>query len=275
MISAASSSFGSWVRTAIAVARSMPPSCANASSGHAATTSSASGKRAGCAKRARGSTTNGRQPAARASRHSAAAKSTAPKAISRGGGNVDVDEQDVRRPRRGARSARATSARRRAGRRRRPAPGRRASPCRSPSARDEHLRARRRRPTSTRDERAAPAAARQLGEVALRRSRLVALHPDVDLAAARQADVPRLLVGDAEVQQPRRRPPRSTCSATSTTAPSTQPPDTAPEISPCSLTAILEPGGRGAERLTDDHGGQRDRVAARRSRRRRPSARPS
>src|SRR5918995_4236328 len=34
-------------------------------------------------------------------------------------------------------------------------------------------------------------------------SRLVALHVDVDLAAARQPDVPRLLVGDAEVQQPR------------------------------------------------------------------------
>src|SRR5919108_4317989 len=34
-------------------------------------------------------------------------------------------------------------------------------------------------------------------------SRLVALHPHVDLAATRQADVPRLLVGDAEVQQAR------------------------------------------------------------------------
>src|SRR5919201_1480663 len=66
MISAASSSFGSCVRTAIAVARSMPPSRWNASSGHAATTSSASGKRAGWAKRARGSTTNARQPVAAA-----------------------------------------------------------------------------------------------------------------------------------------------------------------------------------------------------------------
>src|SRR6185503_2612556 len=37
-------------------------------------------------------------------------------------------------------------------------------------------------------------------------SRLVALHPDVDLAAARQPDVPRLLVGDAEVQQLRLAP---------------------------------------------------------------------
>jgi hypothetical protein len=45
-------------------------------------------------------------------------------------------------------------------------------------------------------------------------------------------------------------PPPRISSATSTTAPSTQPPDTAPEISPCSEIAILAPGGRGAERLT-------------------------
>ena len=49
-------------------------------------TSSASGKRSRVANRPRGSTTNGRQPAARAMRQSAAAKSTAPKTISRGGG---------------------------------------------------------------------------------------------------------------------------------------------------------------------------------------------
>ena len=84
---------GSWVSTAIAVARSIPPSSAKAASGHAATTRSASGKRAGWAKRARGSTTNGRQPTARAILHSWAAKSTAPKTNSRGGGNVHVDEQ--------------------------------------------------------------------------------------------------------------------------------------------------------------------------------------
>ena len=51
----------------------MPPSRANASSGQAAMTSSASGKRSGVANCERGSHTNGRQPAARASRHSAAA----------------------------------------------------------------------------------------------------------------------------------------------------------------------------------------------------------
>lgn len=31
------------------------------------------------------------------------------------------------------------------------------------------------------------------------------------------------------------------------TAPSTQPPETAPATSPCSLTAIFAPGGRGAD----------------------------
>ena len=86
--SAASSSFGSCVSTAIAVAGSAPPSRSNASSGHAATTSSASGNRSAYAKRARGSTTNGRQPLTRATRHSAAAMSTAPNAISRGGGKT-------------------------------------------------------------------------------------------------------------------------------------------------------------------------------------------
>ena len=64
-----------------------------ASAGHSAITSSASGKRSGVAKRERGSTTNGRQPAARATRQSAAAKSTAPKTTSRGGGRDHVDEQ--------------------------------------------------------------------------------------------------------------------------------------------------------------------------------------
>ena len=73
IISAASSSFGSWVSTTIEVAGSIPPSGANASSGQAANTSSASGNRSWVANRARGSTTNGRQPAARASVHSEAA----------------------------------------------------------------------------------------------------------------------------------------------------------------------------------------------------------
>ena len=44
--------------------------------------------------------------------------------------------------------------------------------------------------------------------------------------------------------------PRITQSAISATAPSTHPPDTEPAISPCSLTAIFAPGGRGAERCT-------------------------
>ena len=57
-----------------------------ASSGHAAITSSASGKRSHVAKRLRGSITNGRQPLRRASAASWVAKSTAPKISSRGGG---------------------------------------------------------------------------------------------------------------------------------------------------------------------------------------------
>ena len=50
----------------------MPPTASKASSGHAATTCSASGKRSWVANCERGSHTNGRQPAARASRHRAA-----------------------------------------------------------------------------------------------------------------------------------------------------------------------------------------------------------
>src|SRR4051794_33164336 len=45
-------------------------------------------------------------------------------------------------------------------------------------------------------------------------------------------------------------PSLMTLSAISTTAPSTQPPETMPEISPRSLMAIFDPGGRGAERRT-------------------------
>ena len=91
----------------------------------------------------------------------------------------------------------------------------------SPSGSDEQLGARG-GPDQHRDEGAPPARAGELGERRRSRSRLVALHVDLDLAAARQPDVPRLLVGDPEVQQlrlpaaraparrpRRRRPPRS------------------------------------------------------------------
>ena len=44
--------------------------------------------------------------------------------------------------------------------------------------------------------------------------------------------------------------PASTRPASSSTAPSTQPPETLPTQRPSSLTAILAPGGRGAEPLT-------------------------
>ena len=154
--SAASSSLGSWVTTAIAVARSIPPSRANASSGHAATTSSASGKRSAWAKRARGSTTNGRQPATRAIRHSAAAKSTAPKITSRGGGKVTSTNRSTSPTawRRGA--LRPHRPPRRARRRRRPAPRSRAMPSVAPSAPTSSL-APGAGPRSDRDERAAAA----------------------------------------------------------------------------------------------------------------------
>ena len=69
-------------------ARVDPPACAKPSPGQATITASAPGKRSGVAKRGRGSITNGRQPAARASRVSAAASGTAPIAISRGAGSA-------------------------------------------------------------------------------------------------------------------------------------------------------------------------------------------
>ena len=50
---------------------------------------------------------------------------------------------------------------------------------------------------------------------------------DLDLAAAGEADVPGLLVGDAEFEQPRRAPSMQ-ASASWTTAPSMQPPETEP-----------------------------------------------
>src|SRR3954452_9500904 len=84
----------------------MPPSWANAFSGHATTTSSASGQGSRVAKRPRGSTTNGRQPAAEAMLHSAAAKSTAPNTISRGGGATTSTN---RSPRSSLRSAHISS----------------------------------------------------------------------------------------------------------------------------------------------------------------------
>ncbi len=92
-ISAASSSLGSWVRTQIAVARSIASSCANALSGHAVMTRSAAGNRSTVAKRERGSMTKLRHSITVATAVSCAAKSTAPTMIRRGGGADHVDEQ--------------------------------------------------------------------------------------------------------------------------------------------------------------------------------------
>ena len=69
-VSAASSSLGSCVSTAIAVAASIGDSRANASPGQATITCSAAGNRSDVAKRARGSTTNGVQSATLAASHS-------------------------------------------------------------------------------------------------------------------------------------------------------------------------------------------------------------
>ena len=79
-------------------------------------------------------------------------------------------------------------------------------------------------------------------------ARVERLDEDVDAAAARQADLHRLVVGEAEARQARRRRPARTSSLWMYTAGSTQPPVTEPATSPVSDTAITLPGRRGAER---------------------------
>ena len=79
------SNLSSCVRTTTAVSRSSWI-CANASSGHSTTISSALGTRSGVANRARASTQIVRQPTDFASAHSASPVSTAPTTTSRGGG---------------------------------------------------------------------------------------------------------------------------------------------------------------------------------------------
>ena len=69
----------------------------------------------------------------------------------------------------------------------------------------------------------------------------------VDLAAARQPDRQRLLVGDA-VRDHAGDSPRRTPRQASYTSDSTQPPETEPSIEPSSPTTSFEPTGRGAER---------------------------
>ena len=220
-------------------------------SGQAAITSSASGKRSRVANWERGSQTNGapagraREPAERG-RVVDRAEDDQPR---RRRGHVDEQRHVADLAQLGALGPHQLLGRgeRRAGRaRRRPRP-----PLRRPVGAHEQLRARASPPATTLDQRgAAVARAAIRGELALRRSLRVLLDEDVDLAAAGQPDVPGLGVGDPEVQQPRlalaqhlggrprrRRPRRSR-------------PETAPDTSPCSLTAIFAPGGRGAERFT-------------------------
>jgi hypothetical protein len=58
--------------------------------------------------------------------------------------------------------------------------------------------------------------------------RVGALEPDVDLAATGKADLERVVVADAVMDQVGRAPPANTCCARSATSDSTQPPETEP-----------------------------------------------
>ena len=197
---------------------------------------SARASRTARADRPRSSATRRPAPACRAE----AAMSTAPNRISRGAGATTSMNSDPRRSERSAHSS--SSAARAASSSSSGAPS---EPERAPSASTSSfapgLRALEQRHLGR-----AAARAREL----LEPPRLVRLHPHVDLAAARQPDVPGLGVRRSRSAAACGAPPASTWSAISTTAPSTQPPDTAPEISPRSLIAIFAPGGRGAERWT-------------------------
>ena len=89
------------------------------------------------------------------------------------------------------------------------------------------------------------------------------LDPDVDLAAAREADLPGLAVGDAVVDARGRRSPAKSCFARSTTSASTQPPETEPTNRPLSRIDHLRAGlaRRRADRV--DHGRDDDLLARR------------
>ena len=79
---------------------------------------------------------------------------------------------------------------------------------------------------------------------------LVRLHPHVDLAAARQPDVPRVRVRDPEVQQLRRIPAKNPVGDLGHRALDAPTGHRAGDLATRQLTAIFAPGGRGAERCT-------------------------
>ena len=258
--SAASSSLGSWVSTAIAVAGSIGASLAKATSGQATITSSAAGKRSAVAKRARGSTTNGRHPASLATSASCAAKSMAPTIISRGGGattstNSVAPVAVATRPPLSVQSASGASLTAAASRR-----ASRACPCGlAVESATQQLRADARRPVEHRDDRRPRRRAHRRTRSGLQGVRSDrGLHPHrrshrrraarrptparrrCRSAAAAAARLP------ARPRRPRRpRPPRIR---------RTPPP---PPPRPPS-TAILVPTGWGADRCVDD---RRDRDA--------------
>ena len=239
--SAASSSLGSWVSTAIEVAGSIPPSRANASSGHAAITSL--GVREPLRRR---------EPRARVDHVRPPAGDARERA--QRGRDVDRAEQDQPRRRRdhvdeqrtrGARSVSAhssSSAIRAASSSSSGAPS---VPERAPSASTSSL-APGTAPSSSVTSAARPPAAGDLLEPA----GLVRLHPHVDLAAARQPDVPGVGVGDPEVQQLRRIAAAGPVGDLDHRALDAAAGHRAGDLAAASLTAIFAPGGRGAERWT-------------------------
>ena len=101
------------------------------------------------------------------------------------------------------------------------------------------------RPVEHGEEHGPLVAARDLEQRVGERS-LEGLEQHVDLAAARQADAERLVLGDA-VGEERGSPVASTSCACTATSFSTQPPETEPHIAPVSETASFEPTGRGAD----------------------------
>src|SRR5215204_4265070 len=238
---AASSSLGSCVSTATNVARSMPPTRPNASSGHAAITSSASGKRSRVANCERGSQTNGRQPAERRGivhraedhepwrrrghvdeeRHLAVAhrlRALLPEQIL---GRLDGHAIEL--------EVAETSL---------------GGAVRS----DQELRAR----LAARNhghERGATVLAGDARELPMSAQ---STYSSTKTSISPPQGRPTSHASLSAIPKCRSlgRPSSRTSAAASTTAPSTHPPETAPETCPCSFTAILAPGGRGAERLT-------------------------
>ena len=196
-----------------------------------------------------GRTTNGRQPAARGQPCRAPPRSRRRRRSPAAAAGATTSTNSVASPASRAPSARPTAAPRPPRRRPRRARRRRA---RRRCARRRARAASRRcgGPAMHGHERRAAVRSRDAPRTRTAGSRLVFLHEHVDLAAARAGRRPRPRCRRSRSGAAAARSARSTSAATSTTAPSTHPPETAPDTSPCSLTAIFAPGGRGAERFT-------------------------